>query len=265
MSDPIDDVLDDLFTRLAPLGPAGRRAYLEAEAHLLQAVAEDEARGASSDAAYSAALSRFGEVSEYVEGVDAVSRLGFRALVIRLVGDAWLLGALAGFFVGLAGVALAVVRAVSGVVLVASDLSGTVLSKARCAQLAEYYPHAATCLQASRLHHADEIVGSYQTLGLVGVGGLVAYWLARRGRGGPLNRFAAAAQPDLVAVVGVVGAGTLALLQFLQGTADLAVGARNGLATTLAVGAAAALAAVALSPRALAALRAPRPAGTVER
>lgn len=184
------------------------------------------------------------------------TRLTPRQLAARLVADGWLLGAIAAGFVGLSGVALAVVRGVAGPALVASDPPGTVNSPERCAQLAGYFPDAASCLEASQLHHADEIIGSSLDLGVLGLVALVAYWLARRGRLGPLARLAAAAQPALVALVGAVGAATVAAYELLQGSSQLALGLHNGVATSLCVGVAAALATAVLAPRALGFIRA---------
>ncbi len=98
----MDDFLDDLFTRLAPLGHAGRRAYLEAEGHLLQSMADARRAGAAANEAALAALERFGPVDDYVRGVGAVTRLSPRAVLARLLANAWLLGGIAACFVGLA-------------------------------------------------------------------------------------------------------------------------------------------------------------------
>lgn len=251
----MDDFLDDLFTRLAPLGHAGRRAYLEAEGHLLQSMADARRAGAADNEAALAALERFGPVDDYVRGVGAVTRLSPRAVLARLLANAWLLGGIAACFVGLAGLALSVVRATAGPAPIASDAAGSVYSPQRCAQLATYFPNASSCLDASRLHHAAEIIDSYLALGLLGAVALATFWMARRGRLPLFARLAAAAQPGLVALVGAVGAGVVATLELLQGSTDLALGTSTGVAESLSLGTAAVLAAAALTPRALEVLR----------
>lgn len=254
-ADSIDEFLDDLFARLAPFGSAGRRAYLEAEGHLLESVTEARRAGEPRDRAEHTALDRFGPVDAYVSEVGAVTQLRPRELFIRLVANAWLLGAIAASAVGLAGVALTIVRASSGAAVVASDVQGTVFSPQRCAQLFAFYPRAGSCLDASRLHHAQEIVSSYLALGVVGVTALVAYWLAQRGSLGPLTRLARHVQPGVVALGGAAGAVAVAAIELLQGASGVASGSSTGVATTLSLGGAAIAAASVLAPRALVILR----------
>jgi hypothetical protein len=95
----IEWYLDELFDQLAGTGAAGRRALIEAEAHLHAVAADAMARGLPVDQAEHEAVSRFGPpalVAGKLRSAQGTGRLN------RTVSIAWLLAGLAGCGLGAA-------------------------------------------------------------------------------------------------------------------------------------------------------------------
>jgi hypothetical protein len=98
-----------------------------------------------------------------------------------------------------------------GEAFVAGDTPGVTYTAARCAELAEYAPSAATCEQAAATHHAGEVIEfRIATLALALVAGLA--YLGVRGTGRLRDGAPRAFEPTVGATAfGIGGLGLLAL------------------------------------------------------
>jgi len=234
----IEEYLDRVFTLLAGSGAAGRRAYLEIEAHLRDAVEEERAAGLDPAAAEARALARFGGAEQVTRGMLAVSAEGTRAVLARLVGAGWLLGWVGLLSVGLSGPLAAAVGALWGKDYVAFDQPGATYSGARCRELFEYFPHAGSCRAASVEHHYWEVVQSRIAVGVLGLLALGGWALARRSR---RWRWLTVLPPaGMVAAAGATLFGVAAVLLTGQGVASLGSPTWTGAGTTIVSGLAAA-------------------------
>ena len=103
-----------------------------------------------------------------------------RPLLSSLLLASMYLGAIGLLAVGSSGVLAAATRSVLGSRFVAGDVAGQTYTAARCADLREYAPRATSCLAAAASHHADEVVTYRLAAGILGIGLLSAWLVARR-------------------------------------------------------------------------------------
>lgn len=248
---PVEEYLDRVFDLLAGAGRTGRRALTEIEDHLRDSVAEQVAAGRGRTEAERRAVERFGPAETVARGLLAANAAGAGALLRRMLAALWLVGGVGLVVVGVSGPAVWLVGTVFGRDLVAGDPPGLRLGAARCADLAEYHPHAPNCWAASVAHHFDEEVRNRVAVGVLGLLVLAAFWLVRRGRPRWLARFRGLTVPPPTPVVASGAAavfGAAAVLLTGLGLDRLAVGQRSGAGTTLVSGLAAAVAFLAFLP-----------------
>ncbi|MFL6075338.1 MAG: permease prefix domain 1-containing protein [Mycobacteriales bacterium] len=239
----VDDYLDRVFTLLAGSGAAGRRAYLEIEAHLREAVEEERAAGLDPAAAEARAIARFGDAGQVTRGMLTASAEGTRAVVARMVGAGWLLGWVGLLSIGVSGPLAAAVGAIWGKDYVSPDQPGATYSRERCRDLFEYFPHASSCRAASVEHHYWEVVQGRIALGVLGLLALGAWLLTRRSQ---RWRWLTVLPPaGMVAAAGATLFGVTAVLLTGQGLATLGSPLWTGAGTTIVSGLAAAPACVA--------------------
>lgn len=112
--------------------------------------------------------------------------------------------------IGLSGLVASAMTAGLGPAFVAGDLPGVTYSPGRCTELQEYAPSATTCAEAAAIHHADEVATYRIGVGVLGLGFLAGWGLARRRW--PHARVPATLAPAAgAAAFGVVGLALLAL------------------------------------------------------
>jgi hypothetical protein len=244
VSGPVEEYLDRLFDLLAGSGAVGRRALAEAEDHLRQAAAEEERAGTDPEPAARRAVDRFGPPERFArELLAAAGVAGLRPAARRLVSAGWLLGGLGMVAIGVSGVLAEFVGRIWGADVIAGDPVGMTYSPGRCAELAEYFPHAASCRDASVLHHWGEVVEYRVAAGVLGLLALAGYRFARR-RG-----YLARPPMGLVAALGVAAFGLVGAVSLGLGADHLRLGIRPGTGTDLVTGiASVAAAAVLLAP-----------------
>ena len=119
-----------------------------------------------------------------------------------------------------------------GEAFVAGDTPGVTYTPERCADLAEYAPHATTCGEAAANHHFGEVVQYRVAAGVLGLLAAAAYLLVRRRATG-----SSAVVPDTLedavgaALFGAAGAGLL-----LLGLGQLSLGRDAGAGMYLSAG-----------------------------
>jgi hypothetical protein len=85
--------------------------------------------------------------------------------------------------VGASGAVAGVMGAAAGKAFVSGDAPGVTYTKARCAELREYAPHAPTCEAAAVEHHFGEVIWYRLAAGVLGGVVLAGYAWTRRRRG----------------------------------------------------------------------------------
>lgn len=177
--DPVERYLDELFTGLRGEPSRCRRLLSETEAHLLDAVDAGTASGLTREQAAEQAVARFGPVDALVGPSPAVRQTAARLLrPLVLTGTRVLAAGL--LVAGVAGWLAWLLRLGFGDRFLAGDLPGVTYTPQRCADLFEYAPRAASCLDAAASHHADEVVRNGVALGVLGVLVLGVHLLLRR-------------------------------------------------------------------------------------
>lgn len=248
---PVEQYLDRVFDLLAGAGRAGRRALVEIEGHLRDAVDDEVVAGRDRSEAERRAVERFGPAEAVVRGLLAAHSAGIGVLLRRAFAALWLVGGIGLLVIGLSGPAAWAVGTAFGKDLVAPDPPGAWFSAARCADLMEYHPHAGSCWAASVAHHFDEEVRNRLAAGVLGLLVLAAFWLVRRGRPRWLARFRGLTvtppAPLVAAAAAAVFGGAAVLLTGL-GLDGFMVGQRAGVGATLVSGLAAAVAFLASLP-----------------
>ena len=231
-SGDVDIYLGRVFDLLAGTGARGRRALVEIEDHLRCAVDDARAAGLSSADAERVAIERFGPPEQTTAALRATLVEPWGRVVARLIGGAWLLGAIGLVTIGVSGVFAAGARTVWGNNAVAFDPPAVTYSPARCAYLLEYYPQPdGNCRAASIAHHAAETVTYRFAAGLLGVLAFGVWWLARKRRLRVLRAFApitATPPPIVLATIGAVGFGIVALVLVGQGVDAFAIDQPGG-------------------------------------
>jgi hypothetical protein len=179
--DPIEDYLDLLYTRLRITPRHARRILAEAEDHLREAVAEGLAAGLTEREAQEHAISSFGSVRAVVRAHDArVRRLPTIAVVRDLAMSAWKLLSIGLLAVGASGLVAAVMNAVFGERFVGGTPRGTSFPAAACHGWLADNPTAHSCAQAAWMETSVDAVSLRVVAGVVGLGLMAGYCLARR-------------------------------------------------------------------------------------
>jgi hypothetical protein len=219
---PVERYLDRLFNLLTGSGGTGRRALIEAEDHLHEAVAAGVAAGMTQDESEAEALRKFGSPEEFVRGLLPDNSLS--VALRRLLSSAVLLGAIGLIAIGVSGGVAAAFGAAFGTTYVSGDTNGVTYTASRCADFLEYYPQAGSCEAAATAHHFDEVVFYRLDAGILGVLVLVTFVGLRR-----VSRFKGVAwspRADLVAIggfgafaVAAVGLGIPAFIETIVGKA----------------------------------------------
>ena len=147
------------------------------------------------------------DVTQRAVGSAVPPRTLLRELAIAMT---WL-AAVGLIAIGVSGVLAAAFGAAMGQDFVAGDRPGVTYTPARCADLREYAPGAVTCREAATVHHYGEIVDYRIAAGLLGLGLLGAYLLARRRHLTETPHLPAAFTSTVgVSVFGLAGAALLA-------------------------------------------------------
>jgi hypothetical protein len=254
-TDPVQAYLDRLFDLMAGTGAAGRRALLEAESHLTEAVDALVAEGRSRGEAAREAIERFGP-PERVAGEHArAGTLPFGAAVGQLFAAGWLLGGIGLTTIGLSGALSWAVARIYGPDFVAPDLPDATYAAGRCAELLAAYPDSDGCRAASVAHHVQELTDRPLMLGAKGLVLLALFWLARRSSA--LRGLTTLPAPGITAAAGVTAFGLATLGLFGFGMMALLAGQTAGVGFNFAQGAAALVAALVFLPRAFIELRRP--------
>jgi hypothetical protein len=220
------------------------------EDHLRQAAAGERQAGATEGEAAERAVARFGPPERVArELLAAQGAAGLRPVLRRLVPAAWLLAGVGLVAVGVSGVLAELAGRIWGAEVIADDPVGVTYPPQRCAELAEYFPHAASCRDASVLHHWGEVVDYRVAAGVLGLLLLAGYALARRT--GHLVR----PPMGLVAAVGAAAFGAAGVLNLGLGVDRATLGLRTGTGTLLVTGIASLAAFAVMLPPLVRALR----------
>jgi hypothetical protein len=183
--DLIERYLDELSIRLAMAPPEQRRVLREVEAHLQQSREALIAAGARPNDAAAEAVARFGTAEEIALRFQR-ERLGrgwWAVEGLRLIAGLAALACLALVTVGLSGVIVWAMGALIGEEFVAGNATGVVYSQARCEQLLDLEPDAASCGEAALEHAYFETVAYRLAAGAAGLAGglvLLVWCLATR-------------------------------------------------------------------------------------
>lgn len=179
-SQPVEDYLDMLLVTLSGSPREVRRTLAEVEAHLHDAVAEEEAAGKSRADAEAAAVARLGAVHE-VAGCPVGFSTPRAALVRRTALAGSLIGGVALVALGVSGaVAWALAGVRGGTFLVAPFPAGSYTS-ADCAHWLAADPGAHSCLAAMMSDHVGDVILDSFAGGVVGLLVLAAHgWMRRR-------------------------------------------------------------------------------------
>jgi hypothetical protein len=222
--DAVDRYLDALLIELRGRVAGVRRILDETEDHLRESIGAGVAEGLTVEEAERRAVERFGSpklvarrMARGGKAMPPVPVLAQVALVLVLVGGIALVG------VGVSGAVADGMGAVFGKAFVSADTNGVTYTPSRCADFLEYHPEARTCEAAATAHHFDEVVNYRLVAGVLGLGVLGAWWLARRRRW--LWPDAADAVPDgFGAVVGAALFGVAAAGLLFQSVGQIIVG-----------------------------------------
>lgn len=181
--EPVDEYLDQLFTRLRTTPGDGRRILAEAEDHLRQATAEGVEAGLTEREAQEHAISSFGSVRAVVRAHDTrFGRFPLPAVFRDLVLSGWLLGATGLVAVGASGLVAAVMNTMLGRQFVGGVADAVRLRGSACQHWLAVQPAAHTCVQAATLENSADAVSLRLLAGIVGLILLGGYHLAGRGR-----------------------------------------------------------------------------------
>jgi hypothetical protein len=220
MSDPrdrIEEYLSDLRASLELAPEEAELVVAEAEDHLRETAAGGLATGMTEHEAQQAAISAFGSISAVVRAhasrpADFIRGRTPAAVLGDLVLAGWKLAGTGLVAVGVSGLVVLVMNIVFGRAFTGQAPAGVPFQKGDCAYWKSLWPGAHTCATAHMLEASSDAVVLRAGAGLIGVGLLVTYGIARfvqrrRGRGPVV--VLAGYFPLLAA--GVFGSGALGL------------------------------------------------------
>ncbi|MBS0384702.1 MAG: hypothetical protein JSS00_05065 [Proteobacteria bacterium] len=253
MTDAVEVYLDRLFDLLSGTGARGRRALLEAQAHLEEAVERGLDAGQSREDAEHGSIARFGTPEAIARAHASAGALPFTAAVGRIFAAGWLMTGVAGVAVGLMGLVDMVLARTVGPNFVTDDPVDVIYTAERCRQLGVVNGDAATCRAASIAHHVDELATRPLALGALALVLLALFVAARRTTA--LRAFTQLPSAAMISTAGVVGFGGVGLLLLAYGALGIALGERVEVGAHLAEGLAGVAAGLVFLPQAWRQLR----------
>ncbi len=235
-----DELLDELFDRLAGTGAAGRRALAEIEGHLEDAIVDAQSRGLTEEAAEAEAVARFGSPETIARGL-TLAHEGIGAILRPTFVGVWVAGIIGLLAIGVSGLVSELLGRVGSPGFVAGDRFGVTYTAQRCAEYLQLSPGSKDCASAAAMDHWGEVVVGRVGAGVLGLLALGVYLLARHSvlRG-------ARWQPPMLVVVPVV-VTVFAVAALILGAPELVVaasGTTSGTGVGLADGAVSLLVAV---------------------
>jgi hypothetical protein len=220
MSDPIEEYLDRLYLRLPRQPRRARRLLAEAEQHLRDCAAEQEAAGVPAEEAQRRAVERFGVPDDVA--ATALSVPAVLAAVARAALGLVTVGLIA---IGISGLVAAVMDAAFGTRFVGA-LPGQHYSTAACRHFLAVQPSARSCTQAAMLENSADAVSLRLLAGGVGLVCLGALLVVRRMRRG--RSTALVVSPTLVRTAGTFLFGAAAVLLLGQSVDLMTVAGGDG-------------------------------------
>lgn len=177
--EPVEEYLDKLLLTLSGSPRQVRRTLAEVEAHLHDAVAEEQAAGKSQRDAEAAAVARIGAV-QVVTGHPAQFSRPAAALLRRAALAGSLIGGVALVAFGISGaIAWAMAAWRGGRFLTAPFPAGSYTS-ADCARWLAGDHSTHSCITAMTYDHVGEILTTSLAGGILGLLTLAAHWWMRR-------------------------------------------------------------------------------------
>ena len=176
--DPIEDYLDELYTRLRTSPRRARRVLAEAEDHLREFAAAGLAAGLSEQEAAKAAISGFGSAGAVARAHRR--RLPAVAVLADLAVSAWKLAASGLLAIGASGLVAAVMNAALGPGFVGGAPTTIGVTAAGCRHYLAIWHTARSCGQAAMLETSSDAVSLRVAAGAAGVIMLVTWLIVAR-------------------------------------------------------------------------------------
>jgi hypothetical protein len=176
-TEPIEDYLDELLSRLRLPPRATRRLLAETEDHLLQAAEQAERAGASPVAAEREAVARFGTPAQVAAEASAARRPDARAALGVVAWSGLMLSGVGLVAVGLSGILAALFNVVAGRRFVGGLPQS---SASACHHFLALHPAAPNCAAAAILENSSDAVALRLLAGMLGLLLVGAAWWARR-------------------------------------------------------------------------------------
>lgn len=234
---PAARYLDDLAERLPGSGRSLRRILAEVEDHLAEAAAARRGPGVDQEAAEAAAVERFGPPAGIARELSRVEGWRLSRDVLRqLVSVCVFVGAVGMVAIGASAVLAVGARVAFGMPFVSGDADGVTYTAARCADLRDYHPEAATCEAAATLHHYDEVVTYRLAAGVLGLVVLLGWALVTRRRRRAVGTAWPSLPPGFAATVGTALSGICALALLGTGGGQLLTRDTHGAGGSLSAG-----------------------------
>lgn len=182
--DPIDEYLDELFTRLRGDSAECRSMLAEAEAHLRDAAAASVKAGMDEEAAQRSAIAAFGPAEQIARSADPHPAVAAITAFVMAGGGLAILGFVA---VGLSAIVARIVAALTSTEWVYGAPAGYRFTAAQCTHWLSVQPSAADCTTAAALENSDDsflftLAGVIAGLVLVGIAIGLAFLLRRTAR-----------------------------------------------------------------------------------